>query len=98
MVTFLVAENDLGIFDEIMKECPEQVHCIKIEDSLDGQSMMQLVIELCTITIPLVEVLIINNWNNKKVIIEIEGKKITVFLKELPTLEQLGEFLRSICG
>ncbi len=93
MITFLVAENDLDIFNEINEICPEQVHYINIEASLDGQAAMQVIVEISKVTIPLLASIIINYINNRKIVIKENGKEITTFLKERLSYEQIKEIL-----
>jgi hypothetical protein len=93
MIVLEVRKKDVDILKELM----EQKDCVRVVEpsNLDGEVIMQLLIEITKITAPLIAAIVIANMNMNKITIKRNGVNIMMILnkKNLKKTELINELL-----
>lgn len=81
MLLFECSVDDAKLLEDFKKEIPNQATIIK-PFALDGNAVIQLLVEVTKITAPLVAGYLMANRNNNKITIKKNGVDITMMLSK----------------
>ena len=99
MITLEVRVEEAAIFDPLREKFQKEIKYYQEEESFDGVTIMQMVIELTEVTLPLIASIIIAKINTKNSITVKckNGTEITANISEAKTLEQVETLLLLKC-